>query len=136
MSNLLLQRILGSGPSVKYVATHGGRVLSAAAASVGGNVAASGVCQMYSEAGLIGALVVAEAASAGKAVGAVVSALRGASVTDEQVAGAKKQLLADVYTLMEDPLQMVENMGVQLLQSGDVMPVENTQRSSPASPPL
>ena len=50
----------------------------------------------------------------GKAVGAVVSALRGASVTDEQVAGAKKQLLADVYTLMEDPLQMVENMGVQV----------------------
>ena len=42
------------------------------------------------------------------------SALRGASVTDEQVAGAKKQLLADVYTLMEDPLQMVENMGVQV----------------------
>jgi len=122
MSNLLLQRILGSGPSVKYGAGSG--VLSAAAASVGGNVAASGVCQMYSDAGLIGALVVAEAASAGKAVGAVVSALRGASVTDEQVAGAKKQLLADVYTLMEDPLQMVENMGVQLLQSGDVMPVE------------
>ena len=47
-------------------------------------------------------------------MGAVVSALRGASVTDEQVAGAKKQLLADVYTLMEDPLQMVENMGVQV----------------------
>ena len=44
----------------------------------------------------------------------MVSALRGASVTDEQVAGAKKQLLADVYTLMEDPLQMVENMGVQV----------------------
>ena len=30
------------------------------------------------------------------------------------MAGAKKQLLADVYTLMEDPLQMVENMGVQV----------------------
>merc|ERR1712029_787948 len=34
------------------------------------------------------------------------------------------QLLSDVYTLMEDPLQLVENMGVQLLVSGDVMPVE------------
>ena len=60
----------------------------------------------------------------GKAVSAVVKALRGASVTDEQVAGAKKQLLADVYSVMEDPLQMVENMGVQLLVSGDVVPVE------------
>jgi len=79
---------------------------------------------MYSDAGLIGALVVSEAASAGKALGAVLSALRSVSVTDEQVAGAKKQLLSDVYTLMEDPLQLVENMGAQALVSGDVMPVE------------
>ena len=50
----------------------------------------------------------------GKAISAVVSALRSASVTEEQVAGAKKQLLSDVYTLMEDPLQLVENMGVQV----------------------
>ena len=35
-------------------------------------------------------------------------------MTEEQVAGAKKQLLSDVYTLMEDPLQLVENMGVQV----------------------
>ena len=40
---------------------------------------------MYSDAGLIGALVVSEAGSAGKAVSAVVSALRTASVTDQQV---------------------------------------------------
>ena len=53
----------------------------------------------------------AEAISPDKAVGAVVSALQGESVTDKQEAGAKKQLLADVYTLMEDPLQSVENMG-------------------------
>merc|ERR1719153_26040 len=71
-------------------------------------------------------MVVAEAGSAGKAVGAVVSALRSVSVTEEQVAGARKQLLADIYTLMEDPLQTVENMGVQLLMSGDVMPVEKS----------
>ena len=44
----------------------------------------------------------------------MVSALRSVSVTEEQVAGAKKQLLSDVYTLMEDPLQLVENMGVQV----------------------
>ena len=41
----------------------------------------------------------------------MVSALQGESVTDKQVAGAKKQPLADVYTLMEDPLQMVGKMG-------------------------
>ena len=42
----------------------------------------------------------------------MVSALQGESVTDEQVAGGKKQLLADVYMLMEDPLQSVENMAL------------------------
>jgi len=122
MACLLLQRVLGTGPGVKYGACQG--VLGQVATAVGGNVAASGVCQMYSDAGLLGGLVVAEAASAGKAVSAVVSALRSVSVTEEQVAGAKNQLLADIYTLMEDPLQTVENMGVQLLVSGDVMPVE------------
>ena len=61
-----------------------------AAASIGSNVAASGP---------------------GEAWGAVVAVLQGESVTDKQEAGAKKQLLADVYTLMEDPLQSVENMG-------------------------
>ena len=64
MSNLLLQRILGSGPSVKYGLGSG--LLAQAAAGVGSNCAASGVCQMYSDAGLIGALVVSEAASAGE----------------------------------------------------------------------
>jgi len=122
MANLLLQRILGSGSSVKYGSGSG--ALAQAAAQAGGNAAASGICQTYSDAGLIGALVVSEAGSAGKAVANVVSSLRSASVTDEQVAGAKKQLLSDVYTLMEDPLQLVENMGVQLLVSGDVMPAE------------
>merc|ERR1719410_186403 len=122
MANLLLQRILGSGSSVKYGSGSG--ALAQAAAQAGGNAAASGICQMYSDAGLVGALIVSEAGSAGKAVSAVVSALRSVSVTEEQVAGAKNQLLADIYTLMEDPLQTVENMGVQLLVSGDVMSVD------------
>ena len=64
MSNMLLQRILGSGPNVKYGTGNG--LLSQVAAGVGGNVAASGVCQTYSDAGLIGALVVSETESAGE----------------------------------------------------------------------
>ena len=70
---------------------------------------------------MIGALVVSEAGSAGKAVASVVSALRAASVTEEQVAGAKNQLLSDVYTLMEDPLQLVENMGAQVRERSTVI---------------
>ena len=70
--------------------------LSAAAASIGSNVAASGP---------------------GEALGAVVAALQGESVTDKQE--AKKQLLVDVYTLMENPLQMVGKMGNGSLCSGE-----------------
>ena len=69
---------------------------------------------MYSDAGLLGALVLTEASAAGKVVGAVAAALRSASVTEEQVAAAKKNMLADIYTLLEEPTQQVENMGAQV----------------------
>ena len=64
MSNMLLQKILGTGPNVKYGTGNG--KLSQVVAGVGGNVAASGICQMYSDAGLVGALVVSDAESAGR----------------------------------------------------------------------
>ena len=53
----------------------------------------------------------AEATSPGKVSGDLVSTLQGESATDKQVARAKKQLLVDVYKLMEDPLQMVGKIG-------------------------
>jgi len=56
-----LQRILGSRPVVRNT--------EPAAASVGGNVAASGVCQMNtmnSDIGLIGNLVIAEVTCSGQ----------------------------------------------------------------------
>merc|ERR1712123_215378 len=112
MAAFLLQRVLGMGSSVKYGTGQG--KLAQAAVAAGGNAAVSGICQSYSDAGLLGAMVVA----------AVAAALRTASVTDEEVAAAKKIMLADVYTLLEDPLQQVENMGAQVLMSGDVMPVD------------
>merc|ERR1712123_196972 len=114
--------VVGMGASVKY-GTGQGKLAQAAGAS-SGNGAVSAICQMYSDAGLLGAMVVCEAASAGKVVGAVAAALRSATVTEEEVAAAKKNMLADIYTLLEDPLQQVENMGAQLLVSGDVMPVD------------
>merc|ERR1712086_76094 len=108
MAAFLLQRVLGMGSSVKYGTGQG--KLAQAAVAAGGNAAVPGICQSYSDAGLLGAMVVTEAASAGKVVA--------------EVAAAKKIMLADVYTLLEDPLQQVENMGAQVLMSGDVMPVD------------
>merc|ERR1712128_194363 len=116
----LLHLDSGAGPSATASKYAGGELRL----ETGGNAAVSGICQSYSDAGLLGAMVVTEAASAGKVVAAVAAALRTASVTDEEVAAAKKIMLADVYTLLEDPLQQVENMGAQVLMSGDVMPVD------------
>lgn len=120
---MLLQRALGMGGHVKYSGGQG-KLAKAAAAASSGNQSVSAIGQMYSDAGLLGAMVVCEAASAGKVVGAVAAALRSAQVTDEEVAAAKKNMLADVYTMLEAPLNQIENMGSQVLMSGEVMPAE------------
>jgi len=122
MAAMLLQRVLGMGSKVKYGS--GQSKLAQVASDASGNSAVSAICQTYSDASLIGTMIVCDAASAGKVVGAVAAALRSATVTDEDVAAAKKKMLADIYTLLEDPVQQVENMGAQLLVSGDVMPVD------------
>merc|ERR1711971_1247343 len=86
-----------------------GKLAKAAAAASSGSQSVSAIGQMYSDAGLLGAMVVCEASSAGKVVGAV---------------AAKKNMLADVYTMLEAPLNQIENMGSQVLMSGEVMPAE------------
>merc|ERR1712130_724594 len=122
----LLNLEAGSGPAdvaSKYSGGQG-KLAKAAAAASSGNQSVSAIGQMYSDAGLLGAMVVCEASSAGKVVGAVAAALRSAQVTDEEVAAAKKNMLADVYTMLEAPLNQIENMGSQVLMSGEVMPAE------------
>merc|ERR1712112_538167 len=113
---MLLQRALGMGGHVKYSGGQG-KLAQAAAAASSGSQSVSAIGQMYSDAGLLGAMVVCEAVSAGKIVGAVAAALRSAQVTDEEVAAAKKNML-------EAPLNQIENMGSQVLMSGEVMPAE------------
>lgn len=120
---MLLQRVLGMGSQIKYSSGQG-KLAQAAAAASSGNQSVSSIGQMYSDAGLLGALVICEAASAGKVVGGVAAALRSVSVTDEEVAAAKKNMLSDVYTMLESPLNLIENIGSQVLLSGDVMPAE------------
>merc|ERR1712183_852156 len=80
---MLLQRALGMGGHVKYSGGQG-KLAKAAAAASSGNQSVSAIGQMYSDAGLLGAMVVCEASSAGKVVGAVAAALRSAQVTDEE----------------------------------------------------
>jgi len=126
VSNLLLQRILGAGSQVKR-GVGMGKLSRAAAAATSAQHAVAGIGQMYSDTGLIGAMVVAEAAAAGAVVESVVAAVRSASVTEEEVARAKKNLLTDIYSIYEKSTSKVEDIGAQILLAGDVVPEEKVK---------
>ena len=69
------------GASAKYVT---GQVkLAQADLAAGGNAAESAICQTYTDAGVLGAIIVTEADSTDKVVAAVTAALRSAAVTYE-----------------------------------------------------
>jgi len=120
---MLLQRILGMGAHTKRGQGQG-KLAKAAAAASAGNHAVGAIGPMYSDAGLLGALVVSEGASAGKVVSAVASALRSVSVSEAEVAAAKKNLIADVFTVQGSSASLVEDIGTQVLLAGDVIPTE------------
>jgi predicted Zn-dependent peptidase len=69
---------------------------------------------MYSDSGLLGALIVAEGGAAGKVVSAVAAALRSASVTEAEVAAAKKNLIADVLSVQDNAASLIEDIGTQV----------------------
>jgi len=120
---MLLQRVLGMGSHVKY-SSGSGKLSSAVSAATSANFAVSGIGNIYSDSGLIGAMIVSDAAAAGKVVEVVTSVLRNCSVTEEEVAAAKKNILVDVYTTLESPALRIEDIGTQVLLAGDVIPVE------------
>ena len=70
---------------------------------------------MYSDAGLLGAMVVAEAGAAGKVVSAVAAALRSAAVTEAEVTAAKKNLIADVLSVQGSTASLIEDIGTQVI---------------------
>jgi len=117
---MLLQRILGTGSHVKYGASQS-KLAKAAAAASAANQSVAAIGSLYSDAGLLGAMVVCEASAAGKIVSAVAAALRSATVTEAEVAAAKKNLLADVYAVQGTAASLVEDIGTQVLLAGDVV---------------
>ena len=71
--------------------------------------------------------MVAEAGAAGAVVESVVAAVRSASVTEEEVARAKNNLLTDIYSVYEKSAARVEDIGAQILLAGDVVPEEKVK---------
>jgi ubiquinol-cytochrome c reductase core subunit 2 len=117
---MLLQRILGMGAQVKRGNSQG-KLAKAAAAASASNHSVGAIGPMYSDSGLLGALVIAEGGSAGKVVAAVAAALRNASVTEAEVAAAKKNLIADVLSVQGNAVSLIEDIGTQVLLAGDVI---------------
>jgi len=117
---MLLQRILGMGAQVKRGQCQG-KLAKAAAAASASNHAVGAIGPMYSDAGMLGALVVAEGGAAGKVVSAVASVLRSVSVSEAEVTAAKKNLIADVLDVQGNAASLLEDIGTQVLLAGDVI---------------
>jgi len=120
---MLLQRVLGMGSQVKRGGSQG-KLAKAAAAASASNHSVGAIGPMYSDAGLLGAMVVAEAGAAGKVVSAVAATLRSAAVTEAEVTAAKKNLIADVLSVQGSTASLIEDIGTQVLLAGDVIQSE------------
>jgi len=120
---MLLQRVLGSGVHVKRGSGQG-KLAKAAAAASAGHHAVGAIGPMYSDAGLLGAMIVAEGSAAGKVTAAVAAAIRSISVNEGEVAAAKKNLIADVLEMQSSPATLLEDIGTQVLLAGDVIQAE------------
>merc|ERR1712080_586767 len=99
----------------------GGKLGLAASGATAAPHAVSAIGQMY-HAGLLGAMIIADAAQAGKVVETVAATIRTATVSDEEVAAAKKNLLTDIYSIYENSANRAEDIGAQILLAGDVVP--------------
>lgn len=69
---------------------------------------------MYSDGGLLGAMVITEAGAAGKVISAVAAVLRSVSVTEAEVVAAKNNLIADVLEIQGSTASLVEDIGTQV----------------------
>jgi len=113
----LLRNVLGTGPKIGRGNLSG--KLGKAVAKIEGQRAVSGINYSYQDSGLVGAFVMAEAAIAGNVVSEVVAALRGLTITDEDLKAAKKGLLIDMSETMLSPAGVVESIGTQTIYGLD-----------------
>ncbi|KAF4524166.1 hypothetical protein B566_EDAN010622 [Ephemera danica] len=121
----LLQRLVGTGPHVKWSAAAAGSPLGKAVSSAVGSeyAAASALNVSYTDSGLFGVVLAAPASVAGKAVESAVRTLRSLSVTDADVQRAKAQLRADALLSVDSGAGLLESIGLESLMHGSVTPL-------------
>lgn len=104
----VLARALGRGQPVKRSAGNG--PIAKALAEIEG-ASASGLVRMYSDAGLLGVQIDADASQAGRAVEAVAAVLRNVNLKPEEIEGAKKAVLIEESELLQSPRYVMNSLG-------------------------
>jgi len=116
------QKLLGVTPYIKWGSnTATNRLMKAAAESTDGACAASAFSASYSDGGLFGCYVVADAANAPKVMKSVVGQFSKASkgdISDKDVIRAKNQMKAHLLMNSESQDTLFEDIGTQILTKG------------------
>ncbi|XP_060519616.1 cytochrome b-c1 complex subunit 2, mitochondrial [Cylas formicarius] len=119
----VFQRALGVGPQIKWGVRDNG--LLSRSVDACGDFASSAINANYSDTGLVGVLLVAPAASAGKVVEGAVKVLKNPKLTDADVNRGKAQLKAAVLSDFENGSKAVQLIGSQAaLTGGALSPVQ------------
>lgn len=124
----VLQNIMGTGPSVKYgTGAAGSRLIQAAGGATSQPFALSGININYTDSGLFGFSVVAQASEVGKVLKAAASQMKTnlaqGNIDDQEVLRAKNQLKAAISMLSESSSDTLEDLGLQA-SSGGVIAAE------------
>jgi hypothetical protein len=113
---MLFFSVSGSGPltAISRVSVNGGKIQKA----VGDLGSAEGFHFSYSDSALVGGVVTAKGKDAGKAVEALAAALRSASVTEAELAGAKKKLIGQTMKQVGCSLSFAQSLALNALGKG------------------
>lgn len=121
----VLQKVMGSGPSIKYSSNMtNSKVSKAASQGTAQPFAASCVVAPYSDSGLFGFQVIAQAGDADKVIKSVAASFAESTkggITDADVKRAKTQLKACYLMELENADNVLQDTAVQALLSHQVL---------------
>ncbi|XP_050423032.1 cytochrome b-c1 complex subunit 2, mitochondrial [Adelges cooleyi] len=120
----VLEYLLGKGSSVKWNNGQGVLEQSILKAGVSGNFAVSAINLNYSDSGVLGFVLAYSGKDSSKALNAAVQSLKSPTITDAEVARAKKQLLYSLVSTSENGSQFLQHITYQASVSGNVLPLE------------
>ncbi|XP_056310277.1 cytochrome b-c1 complex subunit 2, mitochondrial [Danio aesculapii] len=117
----VLQRILGAGPHVKRGSNISSKLSQGIAKATAQPFDATAFSTTYSDSGLFGLYIISQADSTREVISsavAQVTAVAEGKLTTDDLTRAKNQLKADYLMSLESSEVLLEELGVQLLNSG------------------